>query len=465
MLHLHDAETKDCELSELFAGKLVRIAYNEVSISDPDGIEQVLKSKMDKVRLYPPSEHSKQSSALMTRRVCDYQGDWYKITSLPDSRFINQMSETNARRHIEKQKNIASGYTLSNIIKSEPYIDNLLSLFRSLLDELAAAKQPVKFEQWFNYLAFDIVGEVTFSRQFGFLVQGRDIGNAIANQGFLTLYLSVVGYFQWVHNLLLANPLIEYFNLQPAMHVFDTCVAAIDARSKNDKVRKDMIEQWMDTRKKHPESMDRKEIFAAAVATIGAGADTISAVLQALFYYLLRSPKTFDLLREEIDNAQLSSVPSYEETQKLELLQACIKETYRFHTPVSLNLSRISPPGGVTVCGRHFEPGVLLSINPWAIHRLTSIFGADADSFNPLRWLGNSDSVRQMDRNMVAFGAGYNQCPGRNPAHLEVSKAAALMVRDYDIKQINPGQEWKFMSHFAAIPHDWPCWVTPRKRS
>jgi cytochrome P450 len=28
-----------------------------------------------------------------------------------------------------------------------------------------------------------------------------------------------------------------------------------------------------------------------------------------------------------------------------------------------------------------------LSVNPWVIHRSTEIFGADANTFNPQRWL------------------------------------------------------------------------------
>ena len=68
--------------------------------------------------------------------------------------------------------------------------------------------------------------------------------------------------------------------------------------------------------------MNEKEIFTAAVAIVAAGADTLSAVLQALFHYLLRIPKTLDLLQQEIDDAQLSSLHTYDETQRPKLLRA-----------------------------------------------------------------------------------------------------------------------------------------------
>jgi hypothetical protein len=123
-------------------------------------------------------------------------------------------------------------------------------------------------DKWVNYLAFDIVGESTFSRSFGFLEAGADIGNSIANQYKLRLYIALVGHFSWAHDYLLANPLIAYFNLQPSMHVFDTTMAAVKARSENTETRNDMIELWQQQYRNHPDRMDEKEILAAAVANV-----------------------------------------------------------------------------------------------------------------------------------------------------------------------------------------------------
>jgi cytochrome P450 len=64
---------------------------------------------------------------------------------------------------------------------------------------------------------------------------------------------------------------------------------------------------------------------------------------------------------------------------------------------------------------------------------------------------------------LLQFGAGYNQCPGRHLAHLEVSKVVATLLRDFEIEQINPGQSWTFETHFTAVPYDWPCRVKRRR--
>ena len=380
---------------------------------------------------------------------------------MPDKRYVNQMAELSSNEHMRKAKNLAGGYSLSSVIKTEPFIDHALKTLETQIDRLTLLKEPVKFEQWFNYLAFDILGEATFSSDFGFLREGKDIGDTVANNVFLRIYISVLGHYPWAHDWLLANPLIDYFNMTPAMHVFDTCVAAIKFRSQNTEMRKDMLEHWKDQLAKHPDRMDEIEILTNAVGNIGAGSDTVSSVLQAFVYHMIHDPEMLEILRKELDAANLAEIPAYEETQKLPILQACIKETYRFHTPVGFGLTRISPPEGVAVCGRHFPPGTILSVNLWALHRLTSSFGEDASKFNPRRWL-DPEGASRMSSVMVAFGAGYNQCPGRNLAHLEVSKTTAMLMRDYEIKLVDPKKEWRYENYFTVAPHDWPCTLKKR---
>jgi cytochrome P450 len=242
------------------------------------------------------------------------------------------MSELDPKRHIAKFKNISSGYAFSNIIKSEPYIDNAIKILEKQLDKLSKENKPVHFDHWFNYFGFDVLGEVTFSQRFGFLEEGRDIGDAIANTKMFGGYIGIMGHFYWLHDWLLANPLIGWLNLQPSMHIFDTTLAAVERRSKNDEARKDMLEQWKETRAKFPERMEEKEILAAAVVNVGAGADTISATLQAFFYCLLRNQAAFKRLREEIDEAQakgpLSDPVSHAEAQNLPYLQACVRSLF-----------------------------------------------------------------------------------------------------------------------------------------
>ncbi|OBT84328.1 hypothetical protein VE02_07275 [Pseudogymnoascus sp. 03VT05] len=421
-------------------GHFVRISHEEVSVSHPDAIRAILLTPLTKI-------------------------DWYKVMALPDHRFQTPMSEVNPKRRVERAKNVAAGYTLSSIIKSEPQINDAIELLEKRLDELSEAGQPVEFDIWFNYLAFDVIGEVTFSRAFGFLETASDIGGSIANSRALTLYVAIAGFFLPLHNATLGNPWMGKLGLTPSQHIFDTVSRAVASRKKNTEARTDMMEHWMQAQAAHPERFGETEIQAVASATVGAGADTVSATLQAFWYYLLRSPKGLARVRAEIDKAseegKLSRVVSYAEARELPFLQACIKETFRFHPAVAHGLARVVPEEGVKIGDRVFSKGTHLSVNPWVIHRSTKIFGADANTFNPQRWL--EPRAKDMEKYMVQFGAGYNSCPGKNLARMEVSKVTATLVRDFDIRQVDPKHEWSFKSHFTAVPYDWPCRVTRRK--
>ncbi|KAL4772502.1 cytochrome P450 [Aspergillus nidulans var. acristatus] len=441
IIKLHKEHAKRSTITSDRIGDFVRIAENEVSVAHPDAVKQLLHANLAK-------------------------GTFYSVFSLPDYRYVNQMSELDPTRHIQKTRNLSAGFSLSNIRKTEPYIDRCLQVLSRQLDGLAASGAPVHFQDWFSFFAFDVLGEVTFSKSFGFLEEGIDIRNAIANTGSLVYYISIMGNYVWFHNLTLGNPLVSRLGLQPNSHIFDTCLLAIDSRKNNPELRHDMMQRWLDMWASHPERMSEEDIFGAAVANVGAGAETISSTAQAVIYYLLKNPQYLAMARKELDEVQakgeLSDVIQYGEAAKLLFLQACLKEAYRFHSGVCHNLPRISPKGGMTIAGRYFPEGVILSVHPWVIHRNADIFGADCDTYNPTRWL--QGDTKRMDYFLIHWGAGYNQCPGRNLAQFELSKVLATVLRDYDIELMNPKSEWRFESRFLAVPYGWPCRIQRRKR-
>ncbi|KAF9893433.1 hypothetical protein FE257_010745 [Aspergillus nanangensis] len=434
-------EEEILQLHRKHVGHFVRISENEVSVSHPDAVKQILQANIAK-------------------------GTFYSMFSLPDYHYINQMSELDPTRHIQKTRNLSAGFSLSNIAKTEPYIDTVLQLFQTRLNELSDSATPVEFQNWFSFFAFDVLGEVTFSKSFGFVQSGTDIRNAIANTGSLVYYISIIGNYVWFHYLTLGNPIFSRLGLQPNSHIFDTCLLAIDSRKKNPEVRHDMMQRWLDVRATHPERITEQDIFGAAVANIGAGAETISATAQAVVYYLLQCPEYLKRAQDEIDAAQargeLSPLVQYSEAVKLPFLQACLKEAYRFHPAVAHNLPRVVPKGGMTIAGRYFPEGVLVSVNPWIIHRNPDIFGPDCDTYNPSRWL--QGETKKMDAFLIHWGTGYNQCPGRNLAQFELSKVLTTLLRDYEIEQVNPKNEWKFETRFLAVPYGWPCKIRRRQR-
>lgn len=352
-------------------GHFVRVAPNEVSVSHPDALRKVLLTPLRK-------------------------GDWYKVVHFPDRRFRNAMGETDPAAKNELSRHLAAGYLLSNVLQAEPAVDDAVELLLGWLDRHADERRPVDLDRFFTYTTFDVIGEVIYSKNFGFLREGRDVGGAIANSLAHNVQVAVGGYMQWLLVLLL-NPFVTWLNVLPFGHIFDTAKGAIEERKKNPDARFDAVAHWFRYLEQNPDRMAPREIQSAAMNGVAAGSDTVACGLQAFVYYMIRRPDLWERVRNEIDEAGLSDpgmkkVIPYAETQKLPLLQACIKEALRVFGPAPMGLPRVAGKAGVTIGDRTFPEGTTLSVSVWVIHHSKEIWGPDASEFRPERWLEGKKS-------------------------------------------------------------------------
>lgn len=128
-----------------------------------------------------------------------------------------------------------------------------------------------------------------------------------------------------------------------------------------------------------------------------------------MFKNLIAHPEALARLREELDAAakedRLSDIVTWRESQSLPYLQACFKESGRIHPPFGLPLERMVPAGGMELSGQHLPAGTVVGMNAWTVHRDTDVFGADADSWRPERWLECDEQTRsRMDRGLLTVG-------------------------------------------------------------
>lgn len=391
------------------------------------------------------------------------------MTAIPDYRFQSPMATTDPKKKMEKSKAFASGYALTNVLRSEPQLDNVISLLLGHLDGFARTGKEVGLDKYFTFTSFDVAGEILFSSQFGFLETGTDVGNAIANGYWLSMYASAMAFFYHIHVALLGNPFITWLNILPYGHLFDTTIKAMKARlqDKRDESRFDSVEYWFRAMEKHPEKIKWRDVQAVTVSTVGAASETVSCALQSFVYYMIRTAGAWERARKEVielqekEGGREERVVSWGQAKRLVYLQACLKEGLRMFAPVPMNLPRVVGPEGLEIGGRRFEKGSILSVNSWVMHFSDEIWGEDAGEFKPERWL--REDAGELDRWFMPWGYGYNSCPGQNIARLELSKIAATLVRDYDISQVNPEQEWKWQAFFTVVQHSWPCYIKARK--
>jgi len=232
------------------------------------------------------------------------------------------MSTTDPKKKIEKSKYIAAAYTVSSLLRSEEHIDSTFETFLDWMNKYATDKKPMNLNSYISYLTFDVIGEIVFSKSFGFLTQGKDIGNSISNSLALNAYIAVAGYFRWVNIALLANPIMTWLSILPMGHLFDTVTSVLADRERNENVRYDAVQYWFKQHEKQPDRFTKREIGTQALAAVGAGSDTVAAGMQAFVYYMMRHEHAWERAHEEVVRAVEKGlcggrVVSYADAQQL----------------------------------------------------------------------------------------------------------------------------------------------------
>ncbi|KAK6063712.1 hypothetical protein SCUP234_13293 [Seiridium cupressi] len=325
-------------------------------------------------------------------------------------------SSTDPANHSFLRKRVASAYSMSSILSVEPKIQAVADALWLQLDKLADDDTIVDLHDWASFFAFDVVGTLGLGEPIGFVHQARDIDGIIrtichnfwraANMG------NIPGQVIWIN-----NPIVQF-------------IASIVSRGKHESFAK--FQSWMfshvATRLAEPVGVERdKDLLDHFISMkerdgssatpgsamieignlIGAGADTTSIGIRSVLAQLILHQNDYQRVREEVDKAHATNDGAlpYTVIEKLPYLSACIKEALRLHPSILWQLPREAPAEGVQIAGYHIPSGSAISMSPKAQNRDQSVFGPDADHWNPERWLvgkGNSEAnIKEMDRFLV----------------------------------------------------------------
>ncbi|KAJ4985203.1 cytochrome P450 [Stagonosporopsis vannaccii] len=139
-------------------------------------------------------------------------------------------------------------------------------------------------------------------------------------------------------------------------------------------------------------------------------------------------------LRAEIDAAILSNPPRWKEVYMLPYLEAVIKETMRYFPPFAFGIDRVVPTGGAVISGIPIPAGAEVGAQVESLHRDFGVFGDDADTYRPERWLEASEERRSMmEKGFLGFSAGKRVCLGIHIAMLEIKKVIPLVLMNFDV--------------------------------
>ncbi|KAK7751821.1 hypothetical protein SLS62_006307 [Diatrype stigma] len=115
------------------------------------------------------------------------------------------------RIHHMLKKPVSNAYSMTALLSFEPYVDTTSEVFcRELTNRFASTGQPCDLGAWLQMYAFDVIGELTFSRRLGFLESGTDVNGVMKNIWDMFKETSLVTQMPWVDDFWTNNPVRRY---------------------------------------------------------------------------------------------------------------------------------------------------------------------------------------------------------------------------------------------------------------
>ncbi|KAF4874780.1 Cytochrome P450 monooxygenase aclL [Colletotrichum siamense] len=346
--------------------------------------------------------------------------------------------------HRRQRRLMAHAFSESALSEQEGFIKHYVDLLIARLGEQARAGNVLDMTRWFNYLTFDIIGELAFGDPFYSLEKSN--------------------YHPWVAMIFGSiragarlNFLSQYPVLRPLLF-FMVGKKDIDKKVESENLAREKTDKRLalgsDTRKdfmtyilrnnKDGKGMNHEEIHVNARALIVAGSETTATALSGLLFHLTRTPDVYRFLTDEIRNAFASEEEiDMKSTARLQYLHACLEETLRIYPPAAETPPRISP--GDYIDGRFVPKGTYISVYQWATHHSPRNF-TDPDAFKPQRFLPDAHPLheaRYASDNKASFrpfAAGPRDCIGKNLAYAEMRVVVARFLWNFDVA-LEPGQD------------------------
>lgn len=210
-----------------------------------------------------------------------------------------------------------------------------------------------------------------------------------------------------------------------------------------------------------------------------ASRDTTACLLTYVTYFMAIYPEVAQKLRAEVlQHCGVSNMPTYDQIRELKYMRAVINETLRLFPPVPLNVrecrhSCTLPPSDPTYNHSgdqqqlYIPSGTPVMFFPLLIQRNAALWGADADRFDPNRWIDPA-RISHFVANptmFTPFSAGPRICVGQNYAYNEASYFLVKLLQQFESFSLAPDaqpsgslppEEWKHRKGRQSEEKIWP---------
>ena len=164
-----------------------------------------------------------------------------------------------------------------------------------------------------------------------------------------------------------------------------------------------------------------------------AGHETTSGLLSFTLYYLMNNPEVLQKCYDEVDRelgADLGRYPTADEVTHLRYTMQVIKEVLRLW-PGAPFIIRRSREDAEILDEYPVTPEDCLHISLASLHRDPSIWGDDADSFDPDRFAPDREAALPPNA-YLPFGIGQRACIGRQFSIAEAHLALGMLLQRFE---------------------------------
>lgn len=108
-------------------------------------------------------------------------------------RLPSLFSTTDESYHANLRRSVNNAFSMSTLVQYEPFVNDCVKLFLDQTDRLYTKPNRVcDFAEWLQFFAFDVIGQITYSRRHGFIDNAEDVDGMVGYLGRLFSYVAPV---------------------------------------------------------------------------------------------------------------------------------------------------------------------------------------------------------------------------------------------------------------------------------
>lgn len=318
-------------------GPVVRTAPNEISFAEPTAWETIYGQRQSGYAIFQKN---------------------YDTFHQDQNDLAKSLFTAGDADHLRMRKVLAHAFSERSLHEQEPIIQaHIDKLIQNLHHHIGHGSQIFNLVDWFNYVAFDIVADLSFGEPFDTLNQSE----YRPWLKILSKAWKVVTFVSALKSISSSGPIFSFVIpeslIRKQLDNYNMILDRVRERTEIERDRPDFISYIV----KHNtgKSMTNTEIVSNASVLIAAGTETVATLLPAAAFLLATNPATMLRATSEVRSAFQDGISiDIQSVNSLKYLSAVIQEALRLFPPVPEGLPRVVPPGGQSICDLWVPGGV-----------------------------------------------------------------------------------------------------------